>query len=99
MHYILGTTFNVSAQMRGVTDKGTLEKNRYSRYFPVPGSYEVYYIRKTRDGMMEYTFYNRSTGDKTVHEFKSTSDADKILSVMIGEHLPDYTKNYEEMSD
>jgi hypothetical protein len=99
MHYIIGTSFDVHEIVRGSTDKLTLERNRYLRFFPEPGAYELYYIRRTPERLVEYTFYNRSTGNKYKHEFKTTGEADRIISTLIGESLPDYSRNYEEMSD
>jgi len=99
MHYIIGTTFDVHSPIRGTADPAALEKNRYAKYFPEPGAYELYYIRRTKNNSIEYTFYNRTTGNKHKREFKNSGEADRIVSVMLGETLPNYSQNYEEMSD
>lgn len=99
MHYIIGTVFDVHEPTRGTADRAALERNRYYKHFSEPGAYELYYIRRTPAGLVEYTFYNRSTGNKIKKEFESTAQVDRMISAMLGEQLPDYTRNYEEMSD
>jgi len=99
MHYIIGTTFDVHTPIRGTADRSALEKNRYAKQFPEPGAYEIYYIRRTKDNLVEYTFYNTTTGNRHKKEFNSTGEADRIISVLTGEKLPNYSQNYEEMSD
>ena len=99
MHYIIGTSFDVHPQIRGTADRAALEKNRVAKRFPEPGAYELYYIRRNREGLVEYTFLNRTTNTKHLLEFKTTAEADMLISVLLGESLPDYSKNYQEMTD
>jgi len=103
MHYIPGTTFEVLPMSRGKTDISSLEANRSIKLFPIPGEYEVYYIARDhfnrRDGLLEYTFRNKGTGDLNKIEFKSTAEADKVISRLLNEDLPDYDSIYLNQTD
>ena len=99
MHYIIGERFVVTGVIRGSADPKILAKNRLMGQFPEPGEHELYYIRRKPEGDVEYTFVNLNTRNKHVINFKSTKEADKLLSTIIGEDLPDYEAIYIDLTD
>ena len=97
MHYIIGEQFDVPPVVRGRTDPRTLELNRLSREFEDAGSYVIYYIRKKKTGVIQYTFINEDTGLKLYMDFDSTTQADELVAKFKGENLPDYEDYYASL--
>lgn len=96
MHYIIGTTFNVDIRSSGATDNQSLLMRRYRQYFPENGRYEIWYIRPTKTGTVEYTFMNSNNRRTTSVEFANAREADKIIAVFTGEDVPDYDQRYKD---
>lgn len=99
MHYIPGVSFDVPPSSRGKTDKESLLRNRYINQFPHPGSWELFYIRRKPTGEVVYQFKSHNTYEIHSINFSNTGDGDKLISVMLGEKLPDYEDVYINMSD
>ena len=106
MHYIIGETdINVGAPKRGDTSQSALLYNRYVSLFQgKPGNYTLYYIRPLRRpgedfGKIEYTFTNSDTRETIKINFDNTTHADKCISALKGEPLPDYESMYEQVTD
>ena len=104
MHYIIGTQIRAktttaaaqsSSKLRSV-GAVQIKKTATSEHF-VPGqTYTLYYIKKTDDDKMAYTFRDNSTEEKFDVIFESSKAADVYLSKVLGESLPDYDKFYDK---
>ena len=106
MHYIIGETdINVTRPRRGDTSPQALLYNRYINLFQGrPGNYTLHYIRPLRrpgedTSKIEYSFVDSDTKDVIKINFDSTSHADKCISALKGETLPDYESIYEKLAD
>lgn len=92
MHYIIGTQLRVStrsstgesASVRLVTE-GTFK----------PGIvYNLYHIAKDRDEKIRYIFISDDQTDVVAYAFDTITTADKYISRLRGESLPDYEQIY-----
>lgn len=106
MHYIIGESdINVSSPRRGDTTPQALLYNRYVSLFQgKTGNYTLHYIRPLRRpgeelGKIEYSFVESSTKEVVKVNFDNTSHADKCISALKGETLPDYESVYEKITD
>ena len=104
MHYIVGTQIKAnnlhplaqsSSKLRSV---GAVQLRRkvISDHF-LPGEvYSLYYIKKTEDGKLNYTFLNSGTDQKFDIIFETAKAADIYLAKVMGDQLPDYEKFYDK---
>ena len=99
MHYIPGVAFDVPETLRGQVDPKSLVRNRYIKMFPHSGRWELFHINRSPGGEIKYLFRSRDTYETHEVKFKSTSDGDRLISVMLGEELPNYEDVYINMSD
>jgi len=100
MHYIIGT--QVLIQDSRVKFKPGATSG--SRVRPVisdfkPGvRYTLYHIRKDEDDKIRYVFISDDQTDVVGLKFDSPSDADKMISSIKGDTLPDYKDIYSRNS-
>lgn len=106
MHYIIGETdINVTSPKRGDTSQSALMYNRYVSLFDGrSGNYTLHYIRPLRKpgeqlGKIEYSFLNTDTREVLKINFENTNHADKCISAIKGESLPDYESLYDSVTD
>lgn len=106
MHYIIGETdINVTSPRRGDTSQPALMYNRYVSLFEGNvGNYTLHYIRPLRKpgeplGKIEYSFLNTDTKEMLKINFKDTGHADKCISAIKREVLPDYESLYDSITD
>lgn len=106
MHYIIGeSNINITSPKRGDTSQSALMYNRYVSLFEGNvGNYTLHYIRALRKpgeqlGKIEYSFINIDTKELHKINFENTDHADKCISSIKGEALPDYESMYDSLTD
>ena len=105
MHYIVGTKIivNTAPQTRqsqsGLRSVGAVQVNRSvnTEHFQPGNEYTLYYIKKHNKNFV-YTFKNNTTEEKFLIPFESPGEADKYISKILGEKLPDYKKHHQSKS-
>ena len=100
MHYIIGTTFKTPDTTRSkpigpVTSKTFKRKtsNMLSRHLKPGAIYSVYHISPQGDEGVLYVFKEIETSKTISMTFKTVSEADKAISQLREEDLPDYYAN------
>jgi hypothetical protein len=95
MTYIIGTTFTVARKVvrPGVTNIS----NKVTASTPIlpPGTYTINNIKRA-DGNVIYTFVNENLEQVNV-EFNDMGQADRYISAMRNEQLPDYETIYKKL--
>lgn len=95
MTYIIGTTFTVSRRVikPGITNIS----NKVTSATPIlpPGTYTINNIKRI-DGIVVYTFMNENLEQVQV-EFDDMNQADRYISAMRNEQLPDYETIYKKL--
>lgn len=110
MHYIVGTHIQLPAsksgqQIRpGMTSQQIRANSRgpsgfvEQRQLLTPGTqYTLIRIMKVDDGV-NYIF-SSSVGSRVTLPFSSVSEAEKFISSVIGETVPDYSSAYTDQTD
>lgn len=96
MTYIIGTTFHVGKRVirPGITSSAT----KVTANTPIlpPGMYTINYIKKNQDNVI-YTFVNENL-ERVDVEFDSIGQAEKYISAMRNEQLPDYESFYKRLN-
>ena len=100
MHYIIGTQVLVKApQQARPGDPNSYKTRRPQSTDFKPGlTYSLYHIATDRDGKMRYVFISTDNSDVVGLIFDSISDADKAISALKQEQLPDYEEIYSRNS-
>ena len=98
MHYIIGTILRPTGTSQ-TTGHKTLSQFKLNRKrsgpFLAGREYELFNIRKRPEEKYKYFFKDQLTGDITELSFDSTLEADKFISNIRGEDLPNYKKFYD----
>lgn len=98
MHYIIGTILRPTGapQSTGHKSLSQFKLNRKrSGPFLTDREYELFNIRKRPEEKYKYFFKDQITGDITELSFDSTIEADRFISNIRGEELPNYEKFYD----
>lgn len=90
MHYITGTQFTVSSQLR-------LRQSLTEENFVHGKVYQILKIEKV-DNYYIYTFVDINR-NKIKIQFNSCREADKMIGVYRGERVPDYESYYSNSTD
>ena len=97
MHYIIGTTFRTPGERRvkptaPVTSATFKRKtnNTLTKYLKPGILYSVYHISPRGDEGVLYVFKEVESNKTVSITFKAVSEADKAISQMREEDLPDY---------
>lgn len=100
MHYIIGATFKTPGTVRakpiGQVTSTTFKRrtsNTLSKYLKPDTIYSIYHISPRGDEGILYVF-RETDANKTVSiTFRTVSEADKAISQLREEDLPDYYAN------
>lgn len=97
MHYIIGTQLMIPT--RAQTRPGPQANPRAARRpkstdFKPGVAYTLYHITKDKEGKMRYVFISNQQDDVVGLVFDSIKEADRAISVLKQEHLPDYDEVY-----
>ena len=93
MHYIIGTILRPTGAPQSTGHKSLNRKK--SGPFLTDREYQLFNIRKRPEEEYKYFFKDQITGDITEMSFDSTLEADKFISNIRGEALPNYEKFYD----
>lgn len=100
MHYIIGTQIHIQqprASRPG--DPNSYKTRRIQTTEFKPGlTYSLYHITKDREGKMRYVFISDDSSDVVGLVFDSISEADRTISKIKQEQLPDYEEVYSRNS-
>ena len=96
MTYIIGTSFIVGKRV--VKPGITSSSNKVTGSTPIlpPGQYTINYIKKNPNNVI-YTFVNENFEHVDI-EFDSIGQAEKYISAMRNEQLPDYSSIYKRLN-
>ena len=97
MTYIIGTSFNVGKRiLKPGFSSNQSNKVTSSTTFLPPGLYIINNIKKNLDNVV-YTFMNENFEQVTV-EFDNINQAERYISAMKNEQIPDYSEIYKRLS-
>lgn len=96
MTYIIGTVFNVTKKVLKPGITSSSERVTSNTPFLPPGEYTISYIKRNKDNVI-YTFINENLEQVDV-EFENINQADRYISAMRNEQLPDYASIYKRLS-
>lgn len=100
MHYIIGTQILIQSPKPIRPGDPTSYKTRRAQNTDFkPGvPYSLYHITKDREGKMRYVFISNDNSDVVGLVFDSIAEADKAISNLKREQLPDYEEIYSRNS-
>lgn len=96
MTYIIGTRFAVGRKILRPGMTNSQSKVTASTPILPPGEYTINYIKKTPNNVV-YTFVNENLEQVDI-EFDSIGQAEKYISAMRNEQLPDYESVYKRLN-
>lgn len=96
MTYIIGTSFVVGKRIIRPGMSSSSAKVTASTPILPPGEYTINYIKKNENNVV-YTFVNENF-ERVEIEFDSIGQAEKYISAMRNEQLPDYNAIYKRLS-
>lgn len=100
MHYIIGTRVLIpSAGQVNPRDPNSYKTRRPKTYdFKPDLPYTLYHITKDREDKMRYVFISNDNSDVVGLVFDTITEADKAISALKQEQLPDYDEIYARNS-
>jgi hypothetical protein len=93
MHYIIGTQIRLNSNPRQDPRRGYTRVIKSDKFKP-DVTYSLYHIRQDDEGKVRYVFVSNDQQDVVGLIFDSPSEADKEISRLRGEQLPDYNEVY-----
>ena len=97
MHYIIGTQIMIQPRTPvRPGPQGSLPRTRQPKSgdFKPGVKYTLYHITKDKEGKMRYVFISSQQDDVVGLVFDSITEADKSISKLKQEQLPDYNEIY-----
>lgn len=100
MHYIIGTQVSIQPPraFRPGDPNSYKTRKKQTTDFITGKTYSLYHIAKDREGKMRYVFISNDNEDVVGLVFDSISEADKAISALKQEQLPDYEEIYSRNS-
>jgi hypothetical protein len=110
MHYIVGTVIHIPSSKRSVSIRPGMTSQQIREISKGPSRGDVHLedlkpgmqytlVRISKqDDQIVYTF-SSSVGERVNLNFTSVSDAERFISGLKGESIPDYTESYKNQTD
>tara|TARA_A100001011_G_C14185901_1_gene789020 strand:+ start:682 stop:981 length:300 start_codon:yes stop_codon:yes gene_type:complete len=94
MHYIIGTEIHIQNRPVDPRDPKTYRTRKVTGDFKPGVRYNLYHIRKDKENKMRYVFISNDQSDVVGLVFDTITEADRYISSIKNEQLPNYHEIY-----